>query len=1206
MTKNGIGVYLLGMLFVICIIYMTSISYAESTGMLTIDIIPEAKGQILSSTISNVSEFQPMHIKVVKIVDEGEITFWESDITEQKDINIPVPAGSYKLYVQLHGHRTIWEMDNEGNGYDVSVSSTTLVPLRYDDKAKDVFADAPWRVQSDRMPILVMVKDADIYGDYDLGNVEVYLDEDCDDDNDETKDKYLGTENKWYGTVVDASSYNLYNAGDWYGITHLTPTKYNLSGNVCFHVVIREIGGWLDPDWDAHSHFKVKIVDNMLPTLTNWYAGDTHYHSSYTDNPWEFGFPIEATVEAGKSIGLDWNAITDHSFDIGDSKTTDPNHKWDALKREVNTYSSESYKLILGEEVSCYGHDIIWSIWSLSYIRGVVHFLVLGMENFENVDGTGLDFIPGGHDDPTCIGCTTSNLEEVIEMVNIQGGVSYAAHPEGHRGEEVGYLDRVPWILEDYDLVGYNGLQIWNEKYSQGNDWKVQLDKGLSNWTRLLLNGRRNVFIAGGSDAHGDFSHHTGGFQVPIIKNDNAFGKVRTYIYAETFDNEGILNALRNGHSIMTDGPVIAFTINDEIIGGKTTVCANSDFDVSFEGASTLEFGPEIDYDIYVGIIGEAENLVDGGYLYANPPRTTKRTLNTGTDCDNKNCYVRINASSSVNGETYRAYTNPIWVNVDTSDYDSDGLCDSHDLDDDNDGDSDITDCEPNNPDIYHGAPELCDGLDNDCDGQTDEDFTYLGSSCSVGIGACERSGEYLCTVDQLSTECNAVPGVPSQELCDDDIDNDCDGLVDTEDIDDCGGVCIPNWVLEDEWSACANTIQYRDYYDANECADISTKPMEVKRYCEAGVEVYRDLPDVVKVGEMFDVTLTIDVNESDKPKVYILYENIPLGFEIVDTGGMSPSGQTLKLMVYESAYFGTVVEDRVVTYTLRYVMETGDEDVFEGTIRYDYEDHEVLGDDTISGVADITPPSVTILSPVNTTYDVKTVFLMATADEVAREMNESIDGASPSFVCADCSYIAHNITFENGEHNITVYATDYAGNTGNATVHFAVDYCEPIWVLNDTWSECVDNSQYRNYYDIANCDKPEERPPDVVQRCGLLPPPIEVFRVLPVSAGLSEEFDVVLNIDVDESRKPSVYILYETIPTGFSVVGYGGMSYASSTRTLKLMVFDSAYHNTRVEDRIVTYRLRADDYPLGVFDGYLRYNLENHYIDGDIWVVVE
>ncbi|MEA3282245.1 MAG: hypothetical protein U9Q68_06730 [Euryarchaeota archaeon] len=92
------------------------------------------------------------------------------------------------------------------------------------------------------------------------------------------------------------------------------------------------------------------IVNNSLPTVTNWYAGDTHYHSSYTDNLVEFGFPVEATVEAGKSVGLDWNAITDHSFDVGDSNTGDSNHKWNALKSDIGTYTSESYRLILGHE----------------------------------------------------------------------------------------------------------------------------------------------------------------------------------------------------------------------------------------------------------------------------------------------------------------------------------------------------------------------------------------------------------------------------------------------------------------------------------------------------------------------------------------------------------------------------------------------------------------------------------------------------------------------------------------------------------------------------------------------------------------------------------------------------------------------------------------------------------------------------------------
>ena len=73
---------------------------------------------------------------------------------------------------------------------------------------------------------------------------------------------------------------------------------------------------------------------------------------------------------------------------------------------------------------------------------------------------------------------------------------------------------------------------------------------------------------------------------------------------------------------------------------------------------------------------------------------------------------------------------------------------------------------------------EVCDSLDNDCDSEIDEGFTGLGNLCTVGIGACLRQGSIVCSNDGTGTECNAVPGMPSLELCDG-IDNDCNGLTD-------------------------------------------------------------------------------------------------------------------------------------------------------------------------------------------------------------------------------------------------------------------------------------------------------------------------------------------------------------------------------------------------------------------------------------------
>ncbi len=81
---------------------------------------------------------------------------------------------------------------------------------------------------------------------------------------------------------------------------------------------------------------------------------------------------------------------------------------------------------------------------------------------------------------------------------------------------------------------------------------------------------------------------------------------------------------------------------------------------------------------------------------------------------------------------------------------------------------------------------ELCDGVDNDCDGAIDEDFPKKGEKCpgtadnpGIGKGACYRVGVYECNEDHDDTICSVTsPGSPTPEIKDE-IDNDCDGLTD-------------------------------------------------------------------------------------------------------------------------------------------------------------------------------------------------------------------------------------------------------------------------------------------------------------------------------------------------------------------------------------------------------------------------------------------
>jgi hypothetical protein len=121
-----------------------------------------------------------------------------------------------------------------------------------------------------------------------------------------------------------------------------------------------------------------------------------------------------------------------------------------------------------------------------------------------------------------------------------------------------------------------------------------------------------------------------------------------------------------------------------------------------------------------------------------------------------------------------------------------------------------VEQCVPNNQPV----PEVCnDGLDNDCDGLTDtEDLEDCGQpQGEICFNDIDDDGDQL--IDCADPDCNSapcdtgLPGIctagtvtcvdgaaqcvpnnqPIPEVCNDGLDNDCDGLTDTEDLEDCG-----------------------------------------------------------------------------------------------------------------------------------------------------------------------------------------------------------------------------------------------------------------------------------------------------------------------------------------------------------------------------------------------------------------------------------
>ncbi|MFM7201659.1 MAG: MopE-related protein [Myxococcota bacterium] len=107
-------------------------------------------------------------------------------------------------------------------------------------------------------------------------------------------------------------------------------------------------------------------------------------------------------------------------------------------------------------------------------------------------------------------------------------------------------------------------------------------------------------------------------------------------------------------------------------------------------------------------------------------------------------------------------------------------------LDNDGDGYTAALDCDDTDRDVYPGAPEVCDGIDNDCDAQKDEGLATVWyadgdqdgyGNTSVSTQSCSHPSGYVAVSgDCDDTRPDVSPGDP--ETCNG-RDDDCDGGVD-------------------------------------------------------------------------------------------------------------------------------------------------------------------------------------------------------------------------------------------------------------------------------------------------------------------------------------------------------------------------------------------------------------------------------------------
>ncbi|MCV0392646.1 MAG: right-handed parallel beta-helix repeat-containing protein [Nitrosopumilus sp.] len=116
-------------------------------------------------------------------------------------------------------------------------------------------------------------------------------------------------------------------------------------------------------------------------------------------------------------------------------------------------------------------------------------------------------------------------------------------------------------------------------------------------------------------------------------------------------------------------------------------------------------------------------------------------------------------------------------------------VCEAPPPDDDGDGYPADVDCDDNDSAINPGAEDsICDGIDNNCSGDVDEN--YVASVTFCGVGACaDNTGLEVCHDGELLDTCNPFEGATA-EICDG-IDNDCDGIINEAPM--CFALCNDN-----------------------------------------------------------------------------------------------------------------------------------------------------------------------------------------------------------------------------------------------------------------------------------------------------------------------------------------------------------------------------------------------------------------------------
>ncbi len=416
--------------------------------------------------------------------------------------------------------------------------------------------------------------------------------------------------------------------GTWWYFVFEIPASYLQSYSDTIDIKV-----YFSEDWSTDDAVYLRVVRSTdTPVkLTNWYRGDTHVHSSFTQNNVELGFPTEVTTYMAEQMNLDWVSFTDHSCDF-DNYGINMKSNWNELGTNIqlNNNTNQNLKLIRGIEMSVDNSkgDIVHTLvypspqnpYSLAYIgdgggdiSGTDVNIDMMLDSCIKYDAFGYAAHPFATGDilSSSIGGGIWNIghngfKQNGAAYNYAGTVScnYLSSPSDIYstksgeyfkkgligGQLLNWRNKLsvaddynnPWNAANENLDAFalidtlDDLQ-YQKRYQQGREaFFFILQQALKDAQTNALDSVTKFFQLAGSDAHGSYNYSNTDYTFGYVGavTDNTLGKFSTLAYCPDGmgqNAENILRALRKGKVIISDGPIVSFELQNSL-GAKATI----------------------------------------------------------------------------------------------------------------------------------------------------------------------------------------------------------------------------------------------------------------------------------------------------------------------------------------------------------------------------------------------------------------------------------------------------------------------------------------------------------------------------------------------------------------------------------------------------------------------------------------------------------